>query len=183
MPSWLWAKTRRLQGTLSNTFTSILVTLCLPLLSQHKLGVVVTDGGGCWMLPPFAVLSKTSLIGPCPRLHIPQSSEHRHGWRAHLPFPRCLPSPQKLPQRRITECTNGDAAVLRLNTEIWTLASHSSPQSELGFQPRGGSAGLTLLCGPSVNPELLDSRHGITLPAQSSHAVFDTELAEQMFAG
>lgn len=131
------------------------------------------------MLCPFAVLPKPSFIESCPRLHAPQSSEHKHGWRAHLPFPSCLPGPQKLPQRRITECPSGHAAVLTLNTKVWTPADCSSPQGELGFRPHGGFSWADTPIRPSVNPALLDSRNGIILPAQPSHTVSDTELAEE----
>lgn len=183
-PSWLGAKARRLQGTLFNTFTPIIVHILSAIAVKQQTWVVLTDGSGCWMLPPFAVLPKPSLIEPCPRLHAPQSSEQRHEWRAHLPFPVHLPSLALRNCHRERELT--------VPAEI-LLSSRSTPES--GCQP------TTLLPGqacipttwrfswadtsmwPSVNPELLDSRNGIILTAQSSHTVLDTELAEEMFIG
>lgn len=67
-----------------------LFTLCLSPLSNHKLGVVATDGSGCWMLPSSTVLPKPLLIKLGPRLHVPLHSEHRRGEGVHLPFPSHL---------------------------------------------------------------------------------------------
>lgn len=47
---------RRLQGTLFNTFTPIIVHILSAIAVKPQTRVAVTDGSGCWVLPPGALL-------------------------------------------------------------------------------------------------------------------------------
>lgn len=174
---------RRLQGTLFNSFTPITVHILSAIAVKPQTRMVVTDGSGCWVQPPCAVLPRPSLIAPCPRLRAPQSSEAWVGSTLVLPWLPAQPCPQKLLQRRRTDRTSRDFAVLTLDTKVWTPAKHSPPRASLYSSHMERVSWADTCMWPSVNPELLDSRNGIIITAQSSHTVLDTELAEEMFVG